>query len=107
MLDGSRSRGSTPTDRLTFQWEQVSGPTAKPVFGQNTPRATYQAPGVGQGNVTLIFKLTAKNAKGAESSSQITVPIITPTTPCCKCRPDRTVRENTTVVFDGKRNSRS
>jgi hypothetical protein len=106
VLDGSQSRGAGPTDRLSFQWEQVSGPPAKPVSGQNTPRATYQAPDVNQSGVTLVFKLTAKNLRGAESEKTIPVQLSGANArPIANAGPDQTARENANVTLDGRRSS--
>jgi hypothetical protein len=62
---------------------------------------------VNQSNVPLIFKLTAKNLRGVESSSQVPVTIGTAgaagRAPIANAGPDLTVKENATVRLIGSR----
>jgi hypothetical protein len=59
---------------------------------------------VNQSSVPLVFKLTAKNLRGVESSSQIPVTIATAgRPPLVNAGPDLTVRENATVMLNGGR----
>jgi hypothetical protein len=67
LLDGSASY-DPDGDRITYQWEQVSGPTVA-ISGVTQSRATFTA----ELNQTYVFRLTVRDDKGAFAIARATI----------------------------------
>jgi PKD repeat protein len=72
-LDG---RGSSDPDGtiVAYAWRQVSGPPVT-LSGANTSVATFTAPKVGSGTVTLVFELMVTDNNGATAADQVVVTV--------------------------------
>jgi PKD repeat protein len=72
-LDG---RGSSDPDGIivAYAWRQVSGPPVT-LSGPNTSVATFTAPKVSSGTVTLVFELTVTDDNGATAADQVVVTV--------------------------------
>lgn len=66
-LDGSASY-DPDGDAITYQWEQVSGPTVA-LSGVTQSRATFTA----EVNQTYVFRLTVRDAQGAFAIARATI----------------------------------
>lgn len=78
-LDGSGSRpGRNPI--ATWSWAQTSGPAVS-LSATNISNPTFLAPAAAAGSLTLTFTLTVSDAFGNSATDQVTVNVVSASTP--------------------------
>jgi hypothetical protein len=78
-LDGSSSRpGANPI--VSYAWTQVSGPSVT-LSSASAVAPTFTAPSVATGSVQLVFSLTVADAYGNSATDQITVTVLSASSP--------------------------
>jgi hypothetical protein len=81
-LDGSGSSDADGTI-VSYQWQQLTGPTATPLANAATDTASFTAPTVDAAGAILTFRLTVTDNEGQSSSNDTSVQVndTTTTTP--------------------------
>ena len=86
---------------VSYQWAQVNTPEVT-MIGKHTATASFTAPYVEEGQVTLIFQLTVTDDTGLTDSDTVKIGVKSGTAPpVVSAGDDQIVNEGDNVVLDG------
>jgi rhodanese-related sulfurtransferase len=90
---------------MSYQWVQVNNP-AVTIIGETTATASFMAPDVDEGQITLIFQLTVTDNTGLVDSDTVKIGVSSgKAPPVADAGPDQIVNEGDMVVLDGPSSS--
>lgn len=104
-LDGSGSF-DLDGDIVSYQWTQVNTPIVEDLTDEKSATATFVAPVVAEGQITLIFQLTVTDDTGLIDSDTVKIGVSSgKAPPVADAGPDQIVNEGDNVVLNGSGSS--
>ena len=109
-LDGSGSSDADSGQSLTYEWRQISGPTAGITLSDATAAMpTFTAPtlSIGASNVVLTFGLVVNDSFNESTEDQVVITITAPpnTVPTANAGMDQNAVSGSLVTLDGSGSS--